>query len=115
MCNMSKYKKILLGFLFLLIVGFCLYIVYLYRDITAINEAIAEEGWTQSIESERTSFDSKTGTFYKQVTYKDVDGIDYYYFVNRYLGSDESGIVFSIARNEENIDIDDPTLPYQFQ
>ena len=115
MCNMSKYKKIFSGLLLVLIGGFCLYVIYLYRDVTAINEAIAEEGWTQSIESERTSFDSKRGTFYKQITYKDVDGIDYYYFVNRYLGSDESGIVFSIARNEENIDIDDPTLPYQFQ
>ncbi|OJF90715.1 DUF3139 domain-containing protein [Alkalibacterium sp. 20] len=111
---MSKYKKIFLGLLLVLIVSFGLYSVHLYRDITAINEAIAEEGWTQSIESERTSFDSTRGTFYKQVTYKDVDGIDYYYFVNRYLG-DESGIVFSIARNEENIDIDDPTQPYQFQ
>lgn len=112
---MSKYKKIFSGLLLVLIGGFCLYVIYLYRDVTAINEAIAQEGWNQSIESERTSFDTTRGTFYKQVTYKDVDGIDYYYFVNRYLGSDESGIVFSIARNEENIDIDDPTFPYQFQ
>ncbi|GAA0359381.1 hypothetical protein GCM10008932_10000 [Alkalibacterium iburiense] len=111
---MSNYKKIFSGLLFLLILGFCLYIVYLYRDITAINEAIAEEGWTQSIETERTGFDFKTGSFYKHVTYKDSDGIDYYYIVNRYLGSD-SGIVFSIAMDEENVDIDDSTKPYQLQ
>lgn len=111
---MSKYKKICLGFLFLLIGGFCLYSVYLYRDITAINEAIAEEGWTQSIESERTSFDSKRGTLYKQVTYKDSDGIDYYYYVNR-DPEDDSEIVFSIAYDEENVGIDDPAKPYQFQ
>lgn len=110
---MSKYKKICLGFLFLLIGGFCLYSVYLYRDITAINEAIAEEGWNQAIESERTGFDFKTGSFYKHVTYKDSEGIDYYYIVNRYLGNDDSGIIFSIAMDEGNDSIDDPTRPYQ--
>lgn len=86
----------------------------MYRDITAINEAIAKEGWNQAIESERTSFDYKRGTFYKHVTYKDSDGIDYYYFVNR-DPEDDSEIVFSIAMNEENVSIDDPTQPYQFQ
>lgn len=111
---MSKYKKMFIGFLFLLIVGFCFYIVYLYRDITAINEAIAEEGWTQSIESEKTAFDSKRGTLYKQVTYKDVYGIDYYYYVNR-NPEDGSEIVFSVAFDEENVDIDDPSKPYQIQ
>jgi len=111
---MSKYKKKFSGLLLVLIGGFCLYSVYLYRDITAINEAIAEEGWTQSIESERTSFDSKRGTFYKQITYKDVDGVDYYYFLNR-NPEDNSEIVFSSAMNDENASIDDPTLPYQFQ
>ncbi|OJF90270.1 DUF3139 domain-containing protein [Alkalibacterium sp. 20] len=111
---MSKYKKKFLGFLFLLIFGFCLYIVYLYRDITAINEAIAQEGWNQSIESERTSFDTKRGTFYKQITYQDSEGIDYYYYVNR-NPKDDSEIVFSAAYDEENVGIDDPTIPYQFQ
>lgn len=110
---MSNYKKIVLGLLFLLILGLCLTIVYLYRDITAINEAIAQEEWTQSIESERTSFDFKRGTLYKRVTYKDSKGIDYYYFVNRNPETDTE-IVFSSAMNDENSSVDDPSIPYQF-
>lgn len=85
----------------------------MYRDITAINEAIAQEGWTQSIESERTRFDFKRGTLYKHITYKDVDGIAYYYFLNRNPETD-SEIVFSSAMNNENVSVDDPSIPYQF-
>ncbi|MBE3570176.1 MAG: DUF3139 domain-containing protein [Bacillales bacterium] len=97
----NKKGVIIIGILILIGGGFLTYKFYFQKEMTQkeIMDHIEEKGYTDQIETKKMVYDSKKGTYYMVVYYKDEKGIRYEYFCN---GGLIPAKVFVLAYDQTN-------------